>query len=885
MPSCGPTRRGPATEAIFKTSSRALVHRLPLSSERADRAPFVAESPRSLATLVRLGVATAATVAMLGNGCATPHAPPPPSRRSIHRRPAPARLVARPSRVQFVAQSGLNLPWISYGHDVGWPRRPGTNQLLGFRFYPGQVARRTKLPKNMHLIRVWAFGDDRAGNLAGRDPAEFATRCRQDLSALMDAMPADQAVIVVLSDFMLADGRGSPLGGKAGEQVRLVHDPDGARRVWGLLRPCLVPIQRRYGDRIIWEVMNEPLNGRYLTVTDASARALTSFLWFEMKHILSLGGRVTLGARSIQALRQTWAPVIRRAASFLRSRSLAPDHLVVQFHHYPGQELHPTSSLRTFTAHRLRMRLGLDPDTPILLGEARPESGFTMTDYRAMGLAGVLFWQDSHMPLDRNQVRRLIAQIESSPPAEWRPVRAARLQTTKPTGSTMKATQRTTATKPRGPTTSKAPKQTDPKPAPTSHRATRRTTGIIRPPLHIALSSCRIVQGPASTRWWRRHLGFAAKAFTKINLTNGRAVVQMEVDAHAPSPSHLFWHEQRRNGQVLCDLPQAPMDLTHTEIAIAFTPPDQARTAQGGSGVQVIAEDNRGRRLHGPWTSLSSWSSGMERIFFRPPRHAVPGIGFRQEGFDLTHVQSVGLLWAPSTFAKHRYSARLVLSQVGIRPLCADRTAAPDGKTGSSRSCREAERVVYRTEQGPAVRIVRIAAADFHCAFHASDYPYMAAATVAPTSRSRVDHEQLVSRRGGCAPDACLVDLRLDPRRPFMQKGAVLADLTKDCSRPGGGLVDLRSCRIQFDVTAVGSTKPDALSVQPFLIDGSRRTCYLPSQVVSGSPISLGRFVPGCATRLDRISHVGLAFSPHHKAAIHGQLRLGAIHVTCAKQP
>ncbi len=809
---------------------------------------------------------------------------------------APADFEAHPSVRRFLTQSGLNLPWISYGHDVGWPRRVGTTELFGFRFYPHLVRRRARLPAAMKTVRVWMLADDRAGNLAGRDPKEFTVRCIRDLSAFMEDTGPQTRVIWVLYDFMLADGRGSTEGGHAGEHRHLVTTAQGARRALKLVLPCLSAIQARYGRRIVWDVFNEPLNGRCLTVTDDNQRGLESFLRLHMEALLKMGGRVSLGARNLQALRETWAGLWRHAADFARRLHLPPTRLLVQFHHYPGQELDPSSSLRTFHAEQLRRRLHLDPQTPIILGESWPLSGFTLADYAARGFAGALFWQDARLSLPKSEVRRQIEELR-------------RLGT----GRVSKGLGDVAASEPSSPPSSPPAFRSVSRSAsePSSRLPSRLPSSF-----SLDLSSCRIVTGPPATAWWRRLIGAQAGAFAGLSRRkDGTLALSVHARSRPPSREHLWWRQRRRTGFLLCDLPprKGGWDLAGREISVSVTPPDPRLCGRGGCGMQVVVADRRGRTLHGPWSGLSAARPGRYELRFRPAPTAVPGIGFRQAGFDLHQVRSLGLLWSGATFASFSFVSRLLVHGIRIRPLrdtCSHRSFAPGLASfhsaglasshfagsasshfaGSASSHSAGSRIVhaprariapkpafrpgslrpwcdacYQSLSVPAARIVRPKGPglDLACRMKASDYPYFQGLSLEGSGQR--------------------ISIHLDAGSAFARRGALWADLRRDCRVGGhdgilGALVDLRSSRIQFALH--GSLKsPQAhggglaeIPVQVLLRDDAGRTCYVAAEWIARHVQAQGIGIVTqtdhpmlCAAgwaNLSRIARIGLVFGP-----------------------
>jgi len=461
----------------------------------------------------------------------------------------------------------------------------------------------------------------------------------------MEATPDNSTVIWVLYDFMIADGPGSPWGGRRGEARRLLTGKKGWREAWRRVGPCLKQVQKRYGHRIVWDIINEPLNGKRMVVVDDDLEGLRGFVWTHMRELLALGGRVSLGVRDLGSLRHVWRPTLEKVGREIRRLGLSPNHLVVQFHHYPGQELHRASALAPLEVNVLRQEMGLPRDTPVLLGECWPTSGFTLADYFKKGFAGVLHWQDAKLKLPKDEVKRQIQALLSSkaPTSGARPA--------PPVKEKLHETRKTT------------PKLKKAKP--------------LAKVKSLALSTCeRVTDGAPADGSWARDLGWRALAFLPPKMDRqGVLTIPMDVEVPRWSRKAPFWTGKKRKGEVLCRLGPSPgreatgakpssargpkiLNLTDTTVEVGITPPVEAVAHPWGSGAQVVLQDTEGRRLHGPWTGLSKIAGGRKATLrFRPAQGVAPGMGFRHPGFRLDRVARVGFLWAVGTFATVQFKA------------------------------------------------------------------------------------------------------------------------------------------------------------------------------------------------------------------------------------
>ncbi len=763
---------------------------------------------------------------------------------------APASWTAQPSRTRFLRQSGFNLPWISYGHDVGWPPRPGTPQQMGFGFFGPLIKSRAVPVNKMGALRVWAFADNRSGFLGPRVQPGFTARCIRDMSAFMDSTPSNTTIIWVLYDYMIADGIGSEWGGRAGETRRSLSSPDGWREAWSRTADCLSFMQKRYGHRIIWDIINEPLNGMRMVVDDKDSYNIKGFVWKHMKELLAMGGRVSLGVRNLGTLLHFWAPIMRKAQREIRANNLPTNHLIVQFHHYPGHELSRENGIKGFSAETLKKEMNLDPDTPVLLGECLPNNGYTLSDYYEKGFSGVLFWQDASIKTNYKEVKRQIRELPAQrkrTPGDF-PLRAQ-----------------------------------PPPPATVSEEP-----GVsLMADSSVVLSTCRsVTNGPPYDREWLEKMGGGFQSFqTPLTEENVGLLIPMDVDAHRWTPDEPFWTQKKRKGEILCSpLSQSlPVNLQDTVIEIEITPPVEAVAHPWGSGAQIVLQDDSGRRLHGHWTGLSKLSGGKKQVLrLRPPTKSVPGMGARHKGFRLDRVSHVGFLWAAATFAEIKFTAEFILHAIRIFP-CGK--AAADGEIGCSGD--------YPTYTAESINIWRPKKTkDLSlCMFTRSNYPYYSAITRLSSEDTlpwkRPPAPLLEKRKNHLSGETITLHASMDPENPFRQAGAISTNVSTDCPEFKGGALNLLGCSLSVKTS---STQYKGMKIQFTLRDLDGVVCYTRSTARPGEiftvPIGYGPETCSAGKGVDfkRIQNIGLVFNrdPEWSTTMDETLKLERFTITPA---
>ncbi len=760
---------------------------------------------------------------------------------------------------------------MDYGHDVAWPLAAGRAEPLGFAFYPELVARAIRLPRPMKVLRVWAFGDDRAGNLAGLEPRVFQVRCVRDLAAFMEASARaagpDSVVIWVLWDFALGDGQGSPHGGRFGEQRRLLLAPRGAERAWRLVGPCLQALQRRYGRRIVWEIMNEPLNGKFLSGRADTFAGLERFLEGMARRILAMGGRVTVGFRTRAAALHDWRGLLGRIEAARRRFGLSPDHLLVQFHHYPSHETRPDSSLASFRADRFRRRLGLDPRVPVLLGEFRPETGYRLGDFYQKGFAGALVWTDERLRLAPDHLEAQAKGLLSGRTKPFSPF----LCKQPPLEGRRQEAQVQPGPRPR------------PRPLPRGLPSRRAVA--------LDLNTCRISHGLGIWASWRRCLGFSCRAFRSLSLGPQGLAVRVRGQARPPSPNGQWWHGSGRCGQLLCQVPGqmaeagGGVDLRGFEVSVEVSVPPALVSSP--SGLQVLLEDASGRRMHGPWTPLSAAHPGRYQLVFRPGS-ATPGLGHRDPGFDPTRVRFLGLGWAAATYANLRVDARILVHRVSLRRL--------------GRSWGPGRDSFYRTVAFPPARVLRLGRAELSCRFQRALYPYFQGIqredSPGQAFRLHLDATSRYARRAALwtkVAAACRQAGRPaggpgpkgrdgGSRGRGGRSGPAGREADEAAGRPArlAGLLDLRGCFLR-PILGLSGGPAEALDFQLLLADDRGGRCYVGQRARRGGRWRLDPGPDLCAAGqvdLARLARLGVAFRALGRRWV-GRVRLAGFVVSC----
>ena len=274
-------------------------------------------------------------------------------------------------KTDFGSVSGVNLPWVNYGWDMG--RNPWGGDHGGFSSEAGRARLDADLQflaeHQVKLVRVFVFCDLRSGVLFDDDgvPVALDEYVAPDFGALVQtASGRGLRILPVLLDHMVADGVShDPQGAALGEHPAVIREPAARAAFLNLLRP-LVAQYAAHPAIYAWDVINEP---ELLTaVTQQEAQAFVGEV-AQMIRREDSGARITVGCLGPAGPAQ-WA------------------HTGInlhQFHHFAHQEAQFPFNTRV-------EQLGVQG--PVLIGETEPGGNLIgkLETARRNGYAGLLFW-------------------------------------------------------------------------------------------------------------------------------------------------------------------------------------------------------------------------------------------------------------------------------------------------------------------------------------------------------------------------------------------------------------------------------------------------------------------------------------------------------------
>ncbi|MCM8768821.1 MAG: hypothetical protein NC911_03950 [Candidatus Omnitrophica bacterium] len=270
-------------------------------------------------------------------------------------------------RDTFVSYSGVNLPWINYGWDVG--RNPWGGKHGGFSSHREQLLREFSLlaQHQVGVIRVFIFCDLRSSIIfdSQGEPVSLDKYVFNDFQALLEsASLTGLKLIPVIFDYTLADGVENEKGIAVGEHRACIEDPKKREK---LLR-VITPFFRKFAQHpavLAWDIFNEPENV-LLTRKEDIDRFLQDIAGLFRE--ICPKARLTIGARDRESL--------------TRWRQLNLD--LYQFHHFSSPESLPALVPRKEV---------LLPAKPIILGECPPSTVLTQLEATwQANYAGCLFW-------------------------------------------------------------------------------------------------------------------------------------------------------------------------------------------------------------------------------------------------------------------------------------------------------------------------------------------------------------------------------------------------------------------------------------------------------------------------------------------------------------
>lgn len=267
----------------------------------------------------------------------------------------------------FITHSGVNLPWINYGWDLGanpWGGEPGG-------FYANRASLEADFAymraNHIKLCRVFLFGDFRSGlerdgdgHIVGLDPYVVP-----DMETLIDvAMTNNIRLIPVLMDCTLADEITHENGTPVGEYPEYITNATFKEQ---LLTNALQPFLEQFGERetvYAWDIMNEPR-----LATAVSQSDILAFV------------------EDVAAMIRISAPEARLTVGHYDRYHLAEHGNAVtdltQIHYYENM-----STYWDFNTPALEIS-----DKPTFFGEVQPEQiEYKLNTALSNGYAGILFW-------------------------------------------------------------------------------------------------------------------------------------------------------------------------------------------------------------------------------------------------------------------------------------------------------------------------------------------------------------------------------------------------------------------------------------------------------------------------------------------------------------
>jgi hypothetical protein len=162
----------------------------------------------------------------------------------------------------FVLNSGINLPWINYGWDIG--RNPWEeNKHGGFSSNRDILLERFKFFKSIgaNIVRVFLFCDLRSGIIFdNKDNPEFDNFVFRDFETLIEVSKETEIKILpVIFDYTIADGIKEENGIDVGEHPEIFNDSEILKKILNLFENFFKKIKT---ENLIfaWDIINEPEN-------------------------------------------------------------------------------------------------------------------------------------------------------------------------------------------------------------------------------------------------------------------------------------------------------------------------------------------------------------------------------------------------------------------------------------------------------------------------------------------------------------------------------------------------------------------------------------------------------------------------------------------------
>ncbi|NQT33065.1 MAG: hypothetical protein HQ594_05275, partial [Candidatus Omnitrophica bacterium] len=297
--------------------------------------------------------------------------------------------------------TGVNLPWLGYGYDIGRVANGGAH--YGFSSKTGELYEKMERWAGS-TVRVWLFANFKAGMefSDGATPADdgtvypagtplkFTDKVYEDMQALLDCAEAlGIKVMPVLFDYLLGGEWDKDTGVPSrGIHVDLIEDPVKRQALIDIIRPFIQQF-RDHPALYAWDIMNEPkcaYESGGVSFDDLYGGFIKEFA--DMLNTEDPDHPVTAGNRSRTAMMQM--------LQYWSDNGVADPLDLLQFHYYDymaqGKPLD-----YTFNAAEQLLINGRD----IIAGELQPTDFTDKLDIiQSNGLVGGLFWQDSSFIID-----------------------------------------------------------------------------------------------------------------------------------------------------------------------------------------------------------------------------------------------------------------------------------------------------------------------------------------------------------------------------------------------------------------------------------------------------------------------------------------------------
>lgn len=270
----------------------------------------------------------------------------------------------------FVQNSGINLPWINYGWDIG--RNPwNEKEHGGFSTNKELIRKKFKnfKDKNFNIVRVFLFCDLRSGIIFDKEwNSKFDKYVYDDFNALIEvAKENDLKLMPVILDYTIKDDIIEENGSKVGEYPEIFYNKKVRRNFFKLFEEFFRNIDTK--DVIFaWDIINEP---EHLKVEkDSIDEFLNSFIQIIRKYRQK--EKITIGFSQGQSL--------------YKNKDLNLD--LFQFHFYNSYK----DIFSPVIYHKSNYLIG----KPIIIGEMNPENLIEkLTQIYEKNYDGILLWESN----------------------------------------------------------------------------------------------------------------------------------------------------------------------------------------------------------------------------------------------------------------------------------------------------------------------------------------------------------------------------------------------------------------------------------------------------------------------------------------------------------